>query len=690
MKKIIILILILPWISPIDAQVETTVPSFEQVLSLKSVGYTPVISPEGTHVLFTVTRTDWEHNRYDTEIWISKNGNKPFQLTNNPDGNSGNPHWSPDGEWIAFTSERGNKNQIYAIQTAGGEAFPITREKNGVRGFEWSPDGERIAFMAVQDTEKEDKKREDRYGSFAVEDEEYKFTRLKIIDFDPEYLEYFPLPCYEKDSAKKAELCHTFPESESLIDSVDFTITSFEWSPDGKMIVFNHQPDPLINSFFKSDISILHLDTKQTVELVSNPGSDGLIGWSPDSRSILYRSDVNDTTSNYYVNSRYFSMDVDGTNHRELGFDFDENLSGLEWTDQGIYATAFQKTTRPLFLMNPLDGQPIEIYNVPPRIYGFTISDDGRRMAFSGEEDDGLMEVYLLDLVNLNPSKLTDFSGQMKNWKYSDSEVISWESKDGTTIEGILHKPLDYDPGKKYPLLVAIHGGPTGISLPDPAPSYVYPVLQWLDRGALVLMPNYRGSAGYGEEFRKLNVKNLGVGDAWDVVSGIEFLNHEGLIDTARMGAMGWSQGGYISAFLTTNTSIFKAISVGAGISNWVTYYVNTDIHPFTRQYLKATPWEDEEVYRKTSPMTRIIHATTPTLIQHGEFDRRVPIPNAYELFQGLQDVGVDTRLIVYKGFGHGITKPKERLAAMWHNWQWFGKYVWEEDIEIPDLGSED
>jgi dipeptidyl aminopeptidase/acylaminoacyl peptidase len=167
-------------------------------------------------------------------------------------------------------------------------------------------------------------------------------------------------------------------------------------------------------------------------------------------------------------------------------------------------------------------------------------------------------------------------------------------------------------------------------------------------------------------------------------MSGIEYLADQGLIDTGRMGAMGWSQGGYISAFLATNTKSFKAISVGAGISNWMTYYVNTDIHPFTRQYLKATPWENEEIYRKTSPMTNINKANTPTLIQHGEFDRRVPIPNAFELYQGLQDVGVETKLIIYKGFGHGITKPKERLAATWHNWQWFGKFIWDEEIEIP------
>ena len=139
------------------------------------------------------------------------------------------------------------------------------------------------------------------------------------------------------------------------------------------------------------------------------------------------------------------------------------------------------------------------------------------------------------------------------------------------------------------------------------------------------MMPNYRGSAGYGAEFRALNVRNLGVGDAWDVLSGVEALVERGVADPDRVAAMGWSQGGYISAFLTTSSDRFRAISVGAGISNWMTYYVNTDIHGFTREYLKATPWDDPEIYAKTSPMTYIQQASTPTLIQHGEFDARVP-----------------------------------------------------------------
>jgi dipeptidyl aminopeptidase/acylaminoacyl peptidase len=279
-------------------------------------------------------------------------------------------------------------------------------------------------------------------------------------------------------------------------------------------------------------------------------------------------------------------------------------------------------------------------------------------------------------------------SAQVAGWTLGTREVVSWASRDGARIEGVLYKPSDYDATRRYPLLVVIHGGPTGVSRPTLTGNSVYPVVQFLAKGAVVLMPNYRGSAGYGEKFRSLNVRNLGVGDAWDVLSGVDSLVARGIADSTRLGSMGWSQGGYISAFLTTTSQRFKAISVGAGISNWMTYYVSTDIHPFTRQYLQATPWDDPAIYAKTSPITYVKQARTPTLIQHGELDRRVPIANAYELFQGLQDVGVPTRLFVYKGFGHGITKPKEQLAATWHNWQWFSKYLWSEDVSMPADGE--
>lgn len=636
--------------------------SFDQFISLKQAG-SPTISPDGKHVIYTVTSTDWKENGYDTELWLAREGEAPFQLTRTPKGSSSSARWSPDGKWISFLADRGDKTQIFVIGAAGGEAQQVTKEEEGIGGYEWSPDGKKFAFTKNNPESKADKSRKEKYGAWAFDDEEYQLSHLWLADF-------------RLDS---------IPKSVRLTEG-NFTVSNFFWSPDGKSIAFSHQPNPLINSSKYADISIIDMSSKKITELVKNPLGDFMAAWSPDSKAILYTTSADDSTSYFYKNNRLFRLSIADKVSAQLVKDFDENIGGIEWTATGIFFTASQRTQRSLFRLDPASGK-VQLVSGTPELFGnFTLSQDGKMVAFSAASGTALSEIFKSSTaIPFQPVQLSNMSEQIKGWKTAVSEVIRWKSKDGAEIEGVLHKPANYDPKKKYPLLVMIHGGPTGVDTPTPIPSGgVYPILQWLEKGALVLRPNYRGSAGYGEAFRSLNVRNLGVGDMWDVMSGVEYLEKQGIIDTDKMGCMGWSQGGYISAFLTTNTNRFKAISVGAGISNWITYYVSTDIHPFTRQYLKATPWQDMDIYSKTSPMTNIRNAKTPTLIQHGEFDRRVPIPNAYELLQGLQDNGVPAKLAVYKGFGHGITKPKERMAAMWHNWQWFGKYVFGEEIEMP------
>lgn len=653
-------------------------PSFEEIISLQSV-FNPEISPDGKSVVFEMRSTDWKNNRSDTEIWLSKEGKEPFQLTNNPKDNSTNPKWSPDGKWIAFLSRREDKNQLQLIRTVGGEAFQISHTQGNISDFEWSPDGKQIAYLQAEDKSKDDKKRKEKYGDFAEDNKEFSQDQLWVMLFDPSMPGKWFLPESMQDSVLKKSM-----EPHLLIDRTDFSITQILWSPDGKKIALEHQPDPIITSFIKSDISLYEFASQSLKILVANPGSDVLLDWSPDSKSLVYQSSLTDTTSNFYMNRRYFRIQSDGTGVKPLAASFDEDIQNITWTPQGIFGLAWQKTNRKLVHIEPDNGQVKILPMGLKRLSDFTFSNDGKKIAFTGANDNSLSEVYLSDYPLQTLQKLSQVTDQLAGWSMAQSEVIRWKSEDGTEIEGVLHKPQDYNPAKKYPLLVIIHGGPTSISVPEPSPVSVYPMIQWLNKGALILRPNYRGSAGYGEKFRSLNVRNLGVGDAWDVLSGVKYLEDKGLIDGEKVGCMGWSQGGYISAFLTTNSTKFKAISVGAGISNWMTYYVNTDIHPFTRQYLKATPWSDKAIYELTSPMTNIQKASTPTLIQHGEFDQRVPTPNAYELLQGLQDMGVESKLIIYKGFGHGITKPKERLAAIWHNWQWFAKYIWGEEVEMP------
>ncbi len=677
MKAPIFFVLLVIWGITLKSQ-NTKTPSFEEVIALRAV-FNPTISPNGKNIVFESRSVDWEENRYDTELWLSKNGRAPFQLTNNLKNSSTGPKWSPDGQWIAFLAKKSENTQLQVIRVEGGESFQLTQTKNNIFNFEWSPNGKQIAFLQSEDKKEEAKKRKEKLGGFEVEDAEYQLNQLWIMDFDPGRLNSTPLPEQLKDSVYIART-----KANLVLDSVSFSINDYDWSPDGMKIAIEHQPDPLRNSFFKADISIYDIQSGNLKSLVNNKSYDGLVSWSPDGKSILYQTSLNDSTSNYYRNGKLFRIDVDGSNNTQLAKDFDEDLSGLYWNEQGIFGVAWQKTERPMVRINPKTGKitllPLDL----ERVWSYSFSDDGKKIALYGVKDKQLSEIYTASYPLKGLTQITQSTQQIGQWATSNSEVIRWKSEDGTTIEGVLHKPQDFDAEKKYPLMVVIHGGPTGISTPSPVPTGVYPMLQWLNKGALVLQPNYRGSAGYGEAFRSLNVKNLGVGDAWDVESGVKHLIEKGMVDSDKVASMGWSQGGYISAFLTTNSKLFKAISVGAGISNWMTYYVNTDIHPFTRQYLKATPWSDKAIYKKTSPMTNINNACTPTLIQHGEFDKRVPTANAYELFQGLQDVGVDTKLIIYKGFGHGINKPKERLAATWHNWQWFGKYLWEEEVAVP------
>ncbi|MGA2382596.1 MAG: S9 family peptidase [Gemmatimonadales bacterium] len=685
MKATIVVAVLLASVwAPLSAQTPVPGPAFEEVLSLRQAG-SPALSPDGRTVAFTVTTADWKENRFDTEIWIAREGAPPFQLTRTEKQSSTTPRWSPDGRWLAFLADRGNKTQVWLIRPDGGEAQALTQTTEAVSDFRWAPDGRRIAFTMQEPEPDSVKQRRDRLGEFAVEGADFRLTHLWLVDVAPDPWPAPPeRPCgparAPKDSARTAaaarDLCVRAPEPVRLTSGA-FTVTGFAWSPDGTRIAIEHRRDPLITSSPTTDISVLTVASKELRPLVTGPGFDGAPVWSPDSKWIVYRTTAGDTTSDFYRNGQLAKIAADGGPSVRLAADLDEDPSVVSWNATGLYLAAWHGTRRALLTVDPVSGRTSPFANAPDVIGAVSFSMDGRTMALSGQAATTLTEIYRTATSPFRPVAVTAMSRQIEGWPVGTSEVVAWNSADGERIEGVLRKPAGFDPSRRYPLLVVIHGGPTGIDIPTPVVGYVYPVTQWLARGALVLQPNYRGSAGYGERFRSLNVRNLGVGDAWDVLSGVDYLVSLGIVDTTRMGAMGWSQGGYISAYLTTTTTRFRAISVGAGISDWMTYYVNTDIHPFTRQYLRATPWDDPDIYARTSPITYVRQARTPTLIQHGELDRRVPIADAYELFQALKDRGVETQLIVYHGFGHGINKPREQLAATWHNWRWFGQHLW-------------
>jgi dipeptidyl aminopeptidase/acylaminoacyl peptidase len=657
MKNSLLLVLTLVLASAGAAGQATRVPTYEQIIDLKRPGGV-ALSPDGAMVAFTVGETNWDDNTYETEIFLARaDGGEPVQLTR-AKKSSNAPAWSPDGKWLAFASDRTDKRQLYLISPLGGEARAITNLEEGFGGFRWSPDGRMIALTMTDPKSEARKERDKRSGEYEIVDRDWRMTHLHVIDVDP-------------DAGA--------PAKPRRLTEGAFTVGSFNWAPDGKSIAFDHRVDPNLINGATADISIVSVADGSVRKLVTKDGPDNGPVWSPDGTQIAFSTSTKPPFL-MFLNNRVAVVPAAGGPVRTINDSFDENAGIVDWSPSGIYFTALENVSSRLYRLTT-DGKVTPVTAASAASAGgYSFNKDFSRMAFTSGDAKSFPEVFV-GPVEGEARRLTSLGDQIKDWKVGTREWIKWKSTDGVEITGVLHKPADFQSGRKYPLLVIVHGGPTAISRPyRVAGASPYPIEQWLGKGAIILEPNYRGSAGFGEKFRSLNVRNLGVGDAWDVLSGVDHLVAQGLADPDRMGVMGWSQGGYISAFLATHKrQPFKAISVGAGISNWMTYYVNTDIHQFTRHYLGATPWDDPEVYAKTSPMTTIKQARTPTLIQHGEFDTRVPTPNAYELYQGLQDVGVPVKLIIYKGFNHGLNKPKAARAAMEHNFEWFNQYIWGE-----------
>jgi dipeptidyl aminopeptidase/acylaminoacyl peptidase len=683
------------------------VPSLAESLSRTAIR-APSIAPDGRTVAYLRRETNWKENEFVAQLWLANVATgKSVQLTRGKKS-AGPAEWSPDGRWLAFITEREASaieplpavqkevdakesaktessdapkpaaKQIWLIAPDGGEAWSLTKSETNVEDFHWAKDGKTILFTAAEPPSKAGKARKERYSAYDVVEKDYEQHQLWSVDAAAGIAAAAPQP------------------ARQLTLDPKLNVNSFAISPDSTRVAFSAGHSPLLAFMKDEDIYLLDLPHTASgagtvTKIVALPGPDRSPMFSTDGRQLAFVTSLGQPKF-FYANTHIALVDVDtvlkkpaatAAEVRDLTRSFDEDPDAIGWVQGGLYFGTMQKMTAKLFRVDAAGSQvqPVSIEN-GLIVLEASVTPDGESIAFTADDATHLTELYVCSAKTCTPKKLSDMTAQVNGWKLGSVEAVSWKSKDGTLIEGVLHKPADYDPKRKYPLLVKIHGGPTGVSQPRFWPNdYAYPVQAFLAKGALVLEPNYRGSAGYGAKFRALNVRNLGVGDMWDVMSGVDSLIAKGIVDPNKLAAMGWSQGGYISAFLTTHTDRFKAISVGAGISDWTTYYVSTDITPFTPQYLDATPWDDPQIYAKTSPITTIRQAKTPTLIQHGSADHRVPVPDSFELYRGLLDQHVDARLILYTGFGHGIDKPKSALALLQANLDWFNHFIWNEPI---------
>jgi dipeptidyl aminopeptidase/acylaminoacyl peptidase len=619
----------------------------------------PRISPDGKRIVYTVSDAvmTTDKSEFVTQIWLaSSDGKEDNQITFN-EKSSTNPKWSPDGNWIAFTSNRkDNRNNLYVLRVSGGEAEQLTDLKSSISDFEWSPDGKWIAYSMsdakTEDEEKNDKGRND----FRWVDENQKMARLYVVPVS-------------KDSNGKRE--------SKKLTSDNRHVTGFNWSPDGTRIVFNHVSSPVANAWPSSDIAIVEVATAKVTPLAATAAAESALHFSPDGNWIS--ATVSDVPVRWAQSDTIRIYPANGGEPKVMALSHDAQPSLIGWSPDGRKIMFYESkgTGTSVYETDVAAGTIKELKYSNAVISAVSMSKDGSAYAFVIQSSEKPPEVAIIRAGAETLTQISRVNSELTKMPFGKTEVIKWKSTDGREIEGLLTYPVGYVAGTKVPFILNIHGGPAGVF----QQSYIggrgaYPIATFASKGYAILRPNPRGSSGYGTEFRRANIKDWGQGDYEDLMTGVDKVIEMGVADPNRLGVMGWSYGGYMTSTIITKTKRFKAASAGAPVTNLMSFTTTADIPGFIPDYFGGQFWEAPDVYAKHSAMFNIKNATTPTLIQHGEADIRVPISQGYELYNALKAQGVPTRMIVLPRQPHGPNEPKMQIAAMQSNLDWFDKYL--------------
>jgi dipeptidyl aminopeptidase/acylaminoacyl peptidase len=646
----------------------------DDILALKSVS-DPRVSPDGQWVVYVVQELTGDKSDYQNDLWLVRvAGGETRRLTASP-ANDDHPRWSPDGKAIAFLSERPrpskkpddkdaeeSKRQIWLIRPDGGEATPLSDAPASVSDFDWSPRGTTMAFLAREPKSDERKKKEKDKDDAWTPSQMVAWSRLWVIDV----------------ADRKA----------TQLTRGTFHVTGFSFSPDGRRLAISAQPTPLIPDNFNSDLYLVSATGGTPTDLVKRKGTDTSPAWSPDGKWIAFVSQDGRSTE-WYTNEYLCVVAPSGGAVKNLTASFDERVvppggaqaspGNLVWSPDGasILFQATQRTAQHIFSV-PVDGGPVEAVTEGPEINGSPSLDaSGGTIAFLREDSVHPREVWHMHGARGEPERLTDTNPQTRDMLSFRKDLVSWKGADGQDIEGLLILPSGARAGKRVPLILNVHGGPAGAhSNTCTVASRAYPWPLFAQKGYAILLPNPRGSGGYGAAFRAANVRDWGGKDYEDLMRGVDAMIERGTADRSRLAVCGWSYGGFMTATIVTKTDRFRAAVVGAGVTDLMSMAGTSDIPDFNRSYFGAWPWEDPQVYVDHSAVMHAGNVRTPTLVVHGQSDERVPTSQGWEFYTALMKVGVPTDLLLLPRQPHGPREPKLlRTVQQWHL-DWINRYT--------------
>lgn len=640
--------------------------TIEDSLALRTVG-APLFSPDGKWIAYTISEWNQKDNRRVTHIWlVASDGSRTFRLTSGEKGESA-PQWSPDGTRIAFLADRstaaapvagaspaGGGAQIWLINVMGGEAEKLTAEENGITAFDWSPQGDHLAFVTrdvPKDKAEREKRKKDKFDTITV-DSDWMYSHLWTINVDTK--------------AKKR------------ITEGEFTVAAPQWSPDGKWVAYTVARSGAQESIFNdisrnrdTDIYVVAATGGTPRQLTTNPAPDGNPQWSPDGKWIAYTA----SNDSWAAKTDVLVVAAEGGTPRNLTKDFIESAGfGMKWSPDGrtIYFTSGLGLYTHLFTI-PVSGGKVAQLTRDNRNYGpFDLSRDGKWLTYVTDDNRHADDIYIAATGSTQARQLTTANPQLNEFALAETEIVKWKGPDNFDIEGVLVKPLGYEAGKRYPLILQIHGGPYGRF----SDSFNSRAQIFAANGYAVLMPNPRGSTGYGNAFTVANLGEWGGKDFQDIMAGVDAVIAKEVADADKCVVMGGSYGGFMTFWTITQTDRFKAAIGHAAISDWYSFYGQSDIPGLMEYGFKGQPWNVPENYRRWSPITYVSRVKTPIMITHGERDLRVNIQQGEQYYRALKHRGVEVVFLRYPREGHGIQEPNHQIDLVGRQLAWFDSHL--------------